>query len=60
MDGEIVVDGAVEARPNRRPVGLCGFAFRGTFAKRPARMARKSKKNLSLKIFRNYVCKSFK
>ena len=48
MDREIVADGTAEARPKRRAGGLCGFAFRGTFAKRPARMASKSKKKVSL------------
>jgi len=48
MDRESLADGAEEARPNRRAGGLCGFAFWGTFAKRPARMASKSKKKVSL------------
>ena len=48
MDRESLADGAEEARPNRRADGLCGFAFWGTFAKRPARMASKSKKKVSL------------
>jgi len=48
MDRESVADGTAEARPKRRAGGLCGFAFRGTFAKRPARMASKSKKKVSL------------
>ena len=48
MDRESLADGAEEARPNRRAGGLCGFAFGGTFAKRPARMASKSKKKVSL------------